>query len=52
MRTLSFIEKIIFDSLCSERCIDPSIALESNEVVQALDNGDIEALISVLDNEF
>lgn len=52
MRTLSFIEKITFDSLCSERCIDPSIALESDAVTQALDIGNIEDLIAALDNEF
>jgi hypothetical protein len=41
-----------FVSLCAERYIDPAIALESLSVRDAIRAGNIELLISVLDNEF
>ncbi len=52
MRTLTLAEKIYFECLCSDRCIDPSIALESDAVLKAIDAGDTQALIEALDNEF
>lgn len=41
-----------FAALCVERTIDPSLALENDEVIQAIKSGDIEVLIATLDNQF
>jgi len=41
-----------FAALCTERTIDPSIALENDEVIQAIKTGDIDLLIATLDNQF
>ena len=41
-----------FVALCTQRTIDPSIALENDDVVQAIKSGDIELLTSILDNQF
>ena len=41
-----------FDQLCSERLIDPALALESDAVVGAIRQGDRDALIEALDTEF
>ena len=41
-----------FAALCIERTIDPSLALENDDVIQAIKSGDIEALIATLDNQF
>jgi hypothetical protein len=41
-----------FAALCTARTIDPSIALENDDVIQAIKSGDIELLTSILDNQF
>jgi hypothetical protein len=41
-----------FMAICVEKCIDPSLALENDEVIQAIKTGDIEILIATLDNQF
>jgi hypothetical protein len=41
-----------FTALCTERTIEPSLALENDEVINAIKSGDIELLISVLDSQF
>ena len=41
-----------FAALCTTRTIDPSIALENDDVIQAIKSGDIELLTSILDNQF
>jgi len=39
-------------ALCAERTIDPSIALENDNLVEALKARDDEAVVTILDNEF
>lgn len=41
-----------FVAICVERTIDPSLALENDEVIQAIKSGDIDLLIATLDNQF
>ena len=41
-----------FVAICVEKTIDPSLALENNDVIQAIKAGDIAALITALDNQF
>jgi hypothetical protein len=41
-----------FTALCAERTIDPSIALENDNLVEALKARDDEAVVTILDNEF
>lgn len=41
-----------FAALCTERTIDPSLALENDDVIQAIKSGDIELLTSILDSQF
>jgi hypothetical protein len=41
-----------FMAICIEKTIDPSLALENDEVIQAIKTGDIEILIATLDNQF
>lgn len=41
-----------FATLCTQRTIDPSIALENDDVIQAIKSGDIELLTSILDTQF
>lgn len=41
-----------FVALCSERLIDPALALESESIRDAIRANDRQALISILDNEF
>ena len=41
-----------FVALCTARTIDPSIALENDDVIQAIKSGDIELLTSILDSQF
>lgn len=41
-----------FNALCAERTIDPNIALENDELVQALKDRDDEAVVTILDNQF
>jgi len=44
--------KLEFLSLCGERCIDPDLALENDNLVQALKDKDFDKLLVVLDTEF
>jgi hypothetical protein len=41
-----------FVALCVDRTIEPSIALENDDVIQAIQSNDVNALINVLDNQF
>lgn len=41
-----------FIALCNERTIEPSIALENDQVVQAIKSGNIDLLITVLNSQF
>lgn len=41
-----------FAALCTERTIDPSLALENDDVIQAIKSGNIELLIQVLNTQF
>jgi len=41
-----------FIALCVDRTIEPSIALENDDVVQAIQSNDVEVLINVLDSQF
>jgi hypothetical protein len=44
--------KLEFLSLCGERCIDPDLALENDNLVQALKDKDFDKVLVVLDTEF
>lgn len=44
--------KAEFFALCAERLIDPSIALESEAIWEALRAKDRDAVIAALDSEF
>jgi hypothetical protein len=41
-----------FIAICTDRTIDPSIALENDDVIQAIQSNDVEVLINVLDSQF
>lgn len=41
-----------FNTLCQERTIDPNLALENDELVQALRDRDDEAVVNILNNQF
>jgi hypothetical protein len=41
-----------FVYLCNESNIDPSIALENDDVIKAIKSDDVEMLQFILDNEF
>ena len=41
-----------FVALCLERTIDPSIALENDDVINAIKSGNIDLLITILDSQF
>jgi len=41
-----------FVSICNEKTIDPSLALENDDVRQALRLDDVYWLIAILDNQF
>ena len=41
-----------FNALCAERTIDPSLALENDDLVEALKAKDDEAVVTILDNQF
>lgn len=44
--------KLEFMAQCGERCIDPSIALENDDIVEALKAKDDAKVLELLDNEF
>jgi hypothetical protein len=41
-----------FVAICTEKSIDPSLALENDDVRQALRLDDVYWLIAILDNQF
>jgi hypothetical protein len=41
-----------FVALCVDRTIEPSIALENDDVIQAIQSNDVEVLINVLNSQF
>ena len=41
-----------FIAMCVDRTIEPSIALENDDVVQAIQSNDVKVLINVLDSQF
>jgi hypothetical protein len=41
-----------FVALCVNRTIEPSIALENDDVIQAIQSNDVDVLINVLDSQF
>jgi hypothetical protein len=41
-----------FMAICVEKCIEPSLALENDEVIQAIKSNDVDLLVTVLDNQF
>ena len=41
-----------FNDLCESRTIDPSLALENDDIVEALKARDDEAVVTILDNQF
>jgi hypothetical protein len=41
-----------FAAICIERLIDPALALENDDVRKAIKLGNIDLLISILNNQF
>lgn len=41
-----------FSALCTARTIDPALALENDDVINAIKSGDVDLLITVLDSQF
>lgn len=41
-----------FVAICNEKTIDPNIALENDDVKQAIRLNDVYWLIAILDNQF
>ena len=41
-----------FVAICIEKTIDPALALENDEVIQAIKSNDVDLLVTVLDNQF
>ena len=41
-----------FAALCTERTIDPAMALENDDVIKAIKSGDVDLLVTILDNQF
>lgn len=41
-----------FVAICTEKTIDPTLALENDEVIQAIKSNDVGLLVTVLDNQF
>jgi hypothetical protein len=41
-----------FIAICTEKTIDPSLALENDEVREAIKLDDIYWLVAILDNQF
>lgn len=44
--------KTEFMTLCQERTIDPSLALENDAIIEALQAKDDDKVVELLDNEF
>jgi hypothetical protein len=45
--------KLHFAALCAIRHIDPSVALENENIIEALENGgDTQEIEEILENEF
>jgi hypothetical protein len=41
-----------FVAICTEKTIDPVLALENDEVIQAIKSNDVDLLVTVLDSQF
>ena len=41
-----------FMTICIEKTIDPSLALENDKVIEAIKSNDVELLTIILDTEF
>jgi hypothetical protein len=41
-----------FMAICAEKCIDPALALENDEVREAIKLDDVYWLVAILDNQF
>jgi len=41
-----------FIALCTERLVDPSLAIENDAIREALQSGDRAKIVEALDNEF
>lgn len=41
-----------FVVICIKKTIDPALALENDEVIQAIKSNDVDLLVTVLDNQF
>ena len=41
-----------FNALCTEHCIDPSVALENENIIEALRERDDERVIEIIKQEF
>ena len=41
-----------FNTLCTEHCIDPSLALENENLIEALRERDDERVIEIITQEF
>ena len=41
-----------FAAICIEKTIDPALALENDEVIQAIKSNDVDLLVTVLDSQF
>jgi hypothetical protein len=41
-----------FMTICIEKTIDPSLALENDKVIEAIKSNDVELLSIILDTEF
>jgi hypothetical protein len=48
----STMTKSDFVAICNEKTIDPSIALENEDVRQAIKLDDVYWLVAILDNQF
>ena len=44
--------KTEFLALCAQACIDPAIALENDDVIDAIRAGDVDRVQYLLTNEF
>jgi hypothetical protein len=44
--------KTEFMTLCQERTIDPSLALENDAIIEALQSKDDDKVVELLNNEF
>ena len=46
------LDNFTFNVICAEYYVEPCIALESEAVIKAIKNQDIEKLVEILENDF